>query len=114
MPHLSLSPHFGGGFFIYNSGKSSTSNCFTSNPRIFRSNQWIMKNYILWISALILTSCAEEKHNFVYGEYKEIGYMNGELDDDLYDILPPDIYDGNVFNDTLYLTHSDYSIRCQY
>ena len=69
-----------------------------------------MKNYILWISALILTSCAEEKHDFVYGEYKEIIYMDGELDDDLYDILHPDIYDGNVFNDTLYLTHSKYGL----
>jgi hypothetical protein len=30
-----MSPHFGGGFFVYNSGKSSTSNCLTSNPVLF-------------------------------------------------------------------------------
>jgi len=63
-----------------------------------------MKNYILWISSLMLISCAEEKHDFVFGEYEEMAYMDGELDEG----LSSDIYTGTVFNDTLYLTYSDY------
>jgi len=52
----------------------------------------------------MLVSCAEEKHDFVYGEYKEMCYLKGELQDG----ISSDIFNGTVFNDTLYLTYSNY------
>ena len=64
-----------------------------------------MRNFIFLISAFILISCAEGKHDFVYGEYEFKSYFKGELDNST------DSYDGIVLNDTLFLTDIDFRYR---
>lgn len=59
-----------------------------------------MRYFTFLISAFILISCAEEKHDFVYGEYEYKAYYKGELDE----LVPWHSYNGTVFNDTLFLT----------
>ena len=53
---------------------------------------------IFILSILCLLSCTDEKHEFIYGEYVYRAYLSGELQD----YGEPDIYDGVVFNDSLF------------
>ena len=60
-----------------------------------------MRYFIFLISAFILISCAEEKHDFIFGKYEYKAYYQGEVDE----LVTSSPYDGTVFNDTLFLTN---------